>query len=97
MSYISICTWCADYYYKTVSGVPLKRPAWFFDVTQAGEGLSDVGTHLIDLWPQYYSHQPSFANTQYGMVPLLSGGWDNGALALGYTVPVLHFAIKVVK
>ena len=57
----------------------------------------EPGTHLIDLWPQYYSHQPSFANTQYGMVPLLSGGWDNGALALGYTVPVLHFAIKVVK
>lgn len=57
----------------------------------------DPGTHIIDLWPQLYSHQPSFANTQYGMVPLLSGGWDSPALALGYTVPVLHFAIKVTK
>lgn len=37
------------YYYKTVSGSPLKRPAWFFDVAEAGEGLSDVGTHLFDL------------------------------------------------
>lgn len=37
------------YFYKTVSGSTLKRPSWFFDVTQAGEGLSDVGTHLIDL------------------------------------------------
>jgi predicted dehydrogenase len=37
------------YFHKTVSGAPLKRPAWFFDVTQEGEGMVDVGTHLIDL------------------------------------------------
>jgi predicted dehydrogenase len=34
---------------KTVAGKPLKRPAWFFDVEQEGEGLNDVGTHLADL------------------------------------------------
>jgi predicted dehydrogenase len=34
---------------KLVSGRPLTRPAWFFDVRQQGEGLVDVGTHLIDL------------------------------------------------
>jgi predicted dehydrogenase len=34
---------------KVVSGVPLKRPAWFFDVDQQGEGLVDVATHLVDL------------------------------------------------
>ncbi len=34
---------------KVVAGVPLRRPAWFFDVEEAGEGLSDVGTHLVDL------------------------------------------------
>lgn len=34
---------------KTVAGVPLRRPAWFFDTTVQGEGLSDVGTHLVDL------------------------------------------------
>jgi predicted dehydrogenase len=37
------------YLAKTVAGVPLRRPAWFFDVSQAGEGLADVGTHLVDL------------------------------------------------
>jgi len=37
------------YFSKIVSGTPLKRPQWFFDVRQAGEGLQDVGTHLIDL------------------------------------------------
>ncbi len=37
------------YYYKFVSGSVLKRPAWFFDVRQQGEGLVDVGTHLVDL------------------------------------------------
>jgi predicted dehydrogenase len=36
---------------KTVAGAPNRRPAWFFDVEQAGEGLSDVGTHLVDLVP----------------------------------------------
>ncbi len=34
---------------KVVSGTPLIRPAWFFDVTQQGEGIVDVTTHLVDL------------------------------------------------
>ncbi len=34
---------------KLVSGVPIKRPAWFFDVAQQGEGLVDITTHLVDL------------------------------------------------
>lgn len=34
---------------KLVAGSPLRRPAWFFDIRQQGEGLSDVGTHLVDL------------------------------------------------
>jgi len=34
---------------KTVSGKPLIRPAWFFDVEQQGEGIVDVTTHLVDL------------------------------------------------
>jgi predicted dehydrogenase len=37
------------YLMKTVAGVPLRRPAWFFDSTVQGEGLTDVGTHLVDL------------------------------------------------
>jgi len=34
---------------KEVSGQAVKRPAWFFDVTQQGEAIPDVGTHLVDL------------------------------------------------
>jgi len=34
---------------KIVSGSPLIRPAWFFDVEQQGEGIVDVTTHLTDL------------------------------------------------
>jgi predicted dehydrogenase len=34
---------------KTVDGAPLLRPVWFFDTNEQGEGLSDVGTHLVDL------------------------------------------------
>ncbi len=35
--------------YKVVSGAVNIRPAWFFDVKQQGEGVADVGTHLVDL------------------------------------------------
>lgn len=37
------------YLMKSVAGVPLLRPTWFFDIRQQGEGLSDIGTHLVDL------------------------------------------------
>lgn len=37
------------HYYKPVTGTPLIRPAWCFDVTQQGEAIPDVGTHLVDL------------------------------------------------
>jgi len=34
---------------KLVSGAPIRRPAWFFDTAQQGEGLVDITTHLVDL------------------------------------------------
>jgi predicted dehydrogenase len=34
---------------KVVAGIPIRRPAWFFDVDEYGEGLADVGTHVVDL------------------------------------------------
>jgi len=37
------------HFFKYVSGKPLIRPAWFFDVHQQGEGIADVTTHLVDL------------------------------------------------
>lgn len=37
------------YFYKSVSGEILTRPAWFMDVSQQGEGIVDVTTHLVDL------------------------------------------------
>lgn len=37
------------YLLKTVAGVPNRRPPWFFDIREQGEGLTDVGTHLVDL------------------------------------------------
>jgi hypothetical protein len=36
-------------WYKKVSGNVLTRPAWFFDISQQGEGIVDVMTHLVDL------------------------------------------------
>lgn len=37
------------HFYKYVSGSVLSRPAWFMDVSQQGEGIVDVTTHLVDL------------------------------------------------
>jgi predicted dehydrogenase len=33
---------------KMVAGVPNPRPAWYFDITEQGEGLADTGVHLVD-------------------------------------------------
>jgi predicted dehydrogenase len=33
---------------KSVNGVPLRRPPWFFDVGVQGDGLADIPTHLVD-------------------------------------------------
>jgi len=37
------------HFFKYVAGNPIKRPPWYFDVTQQGEGLVDVTSHLVDL------------------------------------------------
>lgn len=37
------------HFFKYVSGNPLIRPAWFYDVKQQGEGIVDVTTHLVDM------------------------------------------------
>jgi hypothetical protein len=54
------------------------------------------GIHIIDLYPLLYSLSPNMS-TYYGMVPLLSGNHDDPGLALGYQVPSIHFAIRIVK
>ncbi len=43
------------HFFKYVSGNPIKRPVWYFDTRQQGEGLVDVTTHLVDLiqWECY--------------------------------------------
>jgi predicted dehydrogenase len=33
---------------KIVSGVPNRRPPWYFDTSQQGDALADIGTHLVD-------------------------------------------------
>lgn len=39
------------YLFKEVGGLPNLRPTWFFDIREQGEGLTDVGTHLVDIVP----------------------------------------------
>jgi len=55
------------------------------------------GTHLIDMYPLLYTQQPSYANTPYGMIPMLSYASDMPGLALGYRLPAMRLAITVVK
>ena len=37
------------YLKKIVAGSPNIRPPWFFDTAEQGEGLNDIGTHLVDM------------------------------------------------
>jgi sulfopyruvate decarboxylase TPP-binding subunit len=55
------------------------------------------GTHLIDMYPLLYTQQPSYANTPYGMIPVLTYARDVPGLALGYQLPAIRLAIQVVK
>src|SRR5512132_3863630 len=55
------------------------------------------GTHLIDMYPLLYTQQPSYANTPYGTVPVLTYAQDVPGLALGYQLPAIRMAIEVVK
>lgn len=55
------------------------------------------GTHIINLRPLLYTQQPSFPNTQFGMVPFLTWGSDFPGLALGYQIPMYTFAITITK
>jgi hypothetical protein len=55
------------------------------------------GTHLIDMYPLLYTQQPSYGNTPYGMIPVLTYEKDVPGLALGYTLPAIRLAITVVK
>jgi hypothetical protein len=55
------------------------------------------GTHLIDMYPLLYTNQPNYANTPYGMIPMLSYRTDMPGLALGYQLPAMRLAITVVR
>ena len=54
------------------------------------------GTHLIDMYPLLYTQQPSYPNTPYGMVPVLTYERDAPGLALGYKLPAMRLAITIV-
>lgn len=44
---------------KVVAGVPLRRPSWFFNIEESGEGIADAGTHVVDLveWTAFPGRQ----------------------------------------
>ena len=55
------------------------------------------GTHRVDMYPLLYTNSPSYANTPYGMIPLLTYERDAPGLALGYRLPVIRLAITIVR
>ncbi len=65
------------------------------DVVMNMTATGGPGTHLIDMYPLLYTQQPSYANTPYGMVPVLSYGRDAPGLALGYQLAAMRLAITV--
>jgi hypothetical protein len=67
------------------------------DVVMNLVATGSPGTHLIDMYPLLYTQQPSYGNTPYGMIPVLTYEKDVPGLALGYTLPAIRLAITVVK
>ncbi len=67
------------------------------DVVMNMVATGGPGTHLIDMYPLLYTQQPSYANTPYGMVPVLTYERDAPGLALGYELPAMRLAITIVK
>ena len=63
------------YISKEVSGSPLIRPAWFFDIEQQGEGIVDVTTHLIDLI-QWASFPGEIVDCHSDIVILSANRWQ---------------------
>lgn len=55
------------------------------------------GVHLIEAYPMLYNQSPAYANTPYGDVPMLTFRNDLPGLALGYDLPVIRLAIKIVR
>ena len=83
------------HFFKSVSGRPLIRPAWYYDVEQQGEGIADVTTHLIDLvfW-QCFPENPVRYETDVEV--LAASHWPTAVRAGGFpsidgcrTVPAL--------
>lgn len=66
------------FFYKTVAGQPLVRPAWFFDVNQEGEAIVDVSTHLVDLilWQAFPGEPIDYENPDDGVAVLTARSWD---------------------
>lgn len=67
------------------------------DVVMNMVATGGPGTHLIDMYPLLYTQQPSYANTPYGMVPVLTYERDVPGLALGYELPAIRLAITIVR
>ena len=67
------------------------------DVVMNMVATGGPGTHLIDMYPLLYTQQPSYANTPYGMIPVLTYERDAPGLALGYQLPAMRLAITVVE
>jgi len=55
------------------------------------------GTHLIDLYPTVYRGKAPASDTWLEHMPQLSFMQDAPGLALGYRLPAIHLAIRVVR
>jgi len=67
------------------------------DVVMNMVATGSPGTHLIDMYPLLYTQQPSYANTPYGMVPVLTYERDAPGLALGYQLAAMRLAITIAE
>lgn len=62
------------HFFKYVSGAPLIRPPWYYDVEQEGDGIVDVTTHLVDLI-QWACFPGQILNYKKDIVMLAANRW----------------------
>jgi predicted dehydrogenase len=67
-----MCLESVHHVVKRVAGTVSPRPPWFFDTEQQGEGMNDVGTHLVDLahW-MLFPGQPADYRTEIAVIGAL--------------------------
>jgi predicted dehydrogenase len=79
------------HFYKEVSGAPLQRPPWFYDIRQEGAGIVDVTTHLVDM-VQWEGFPEQTINYRKDIDMISARRWNTAVTLPQFTASTAHTA-----